>query len=244
MCKIEGLKVLDFLKERSSDLFSIVKNTTKNGRNFMDKEYQDCLCCEIINDTEIVVSNSHPLARPSQICVNLNDRIVVANSGCTGKRGAPNMFLDEGLPNYTYKIDGNMEFKTDDRGRTILAMRFYDKKPPKKYSLNDDRRNVLRCIKQLKQEQDAGHLLQRTLGGINECINLLPMQKAWQRYGIWRKLERLEEGIVEIEKHNDCKIISTRRLFYDYKGKLPHSIEFDVQVNGMACINYTVSYQT
>lgn len=134
-----------------------------------------------------------------------------------------------------------MEFKTDSCGNTIEAIRVYDEKAPNK-NPNIDSKKVLNLTKGLKENEDAGHLLQRNLGGINECINLLPMPSDWQRNGIWRKLELLEEGIVEIEKQNGSKIVSTRRLSYDDKSMLPNNIEFDVQVNGLTCINYTVLY--
>lgn len=240
MAKIEGFAVLDYLKERNNNLYRIVYNTTREGRAFMKREYQDRLCCEVLNENIIVISNTNEYAINSRIKVDLSRSIVEANSGCTSSCGATNMFLDEGLPNSLYVIDGFIEITTDQLGRTVSAIRNFNSTINKKPRLSKERRDVLKITKHLKAGEDVGHLLQRCLGGINEGINLLPMPQKWQENGIWRKLEALEEEIVKQEKNKRVK--SLRKIFYVDETTLPSSIGFELDVDENPCIKYIVPY--
>ena len=110
--------------------------------------------------------------------------------------------------------------------------------------MNDDRRILVDKLKGGldSNKEDAGHILQKNQGGIDEVINLVPMDKEWQRNGgEWRNLESREEGIIKDAQDNCAKeVISRRELIYDSDSKRPSKIKFETIVDGEIKISEVV----
>lgn len=90
-------------------------------------------------------------------------------------------------------------------------------------------------------KDDAGHIFQHNRGGINETINLVPMDNTWQRNGAWRKLEIREEGIMQKALAENKKVESTRRLFYEGDALRPSKILVETFVNGKKVLSEMIS---
>lgn len=244
----EGQEALDWLKENDANVYEMVNHlfTPESGRAFEDKDYWlKSLNCKELENGGIEISMTDRLAEPSKIIIRGND--VYANSGCVkdAESCAPNMFLDQAMPNKTYHIDGNSIFKTDGLGRTIFAEQ--DRTEiinDTKANLDQDRRNILGTIKGGLDSsvEDAGHILQKSQGGINECVNLVPMDSEWQRPGgNWRALETKEEQIITEARANGAQnIISQRTPIYEGDSQRPSSIIFETIVDGKKVISETI----
>lgn len=138
----------------------------------------------------------NPSAENSKITIKGD--FVYGNSGCSeGKfNQSPNMFLDEPMPDKTYVIDGTTTFETDSLGRTISAEQ--NRTNPiddVKTDLDNDRRTLVDKFKDGldSNKEDAGHILQKNQGGINEVINLVPMDNEWQRVAVNGEIWRVEK---------------------------------------------------
>lgn len=244
----EGQGALDWLKENNADVYEMVNHhfTPESGRAFENKDYWlKSLNCKELENGGIEISMTDRLAEPSKIIVRGDE--IYANSGCVkdAESSAPNMFLDQAMPNKTYHIDGNSIFKTDELGRTIFAEQ--DRTEPindTKTPLDKDRRNVLSTIKDGLDSsvEDAGHILQKSQGGINECVNLVPMDSEWQRSGgEWRTLETKEEQIIsEAQANGVHNIISRRTPIYEGDSQRPSSIIFETIVDDKKVISETI----
>ena len=80
---------------------------------------------------------------------------------------------------------------------------------------------------------DAGHIFQKNMGGINEGINLVPMNSKWQRNGgQWRNFEKYEEKIIRDAMSKGQTVISERHLIYGGNSKRPSKIRITVVVGG------------
>ena len=155
------------------------------------------------------------------------------------------MFLDEPMPNKTYVIDGTSTFKTDELERTVSVEQ--NRTIPTddvKTNLDADRRKLVDKLKGGldSNKEDAGHILQKNQGGIDEVINLVPMDNEWQRSGgEWRSLESREEALIKDAQDNGAKeIISRRELIYDGDSKRPSKIKFETIIDGKVEISETI----
>lgn len=175
----EGQEALDWLKENHPEIYDNISGTFEDGRCFQNDDYwRDKLVCEKKKDGSLEIYMDDPSAENSRITIKGD--FVYGNSGCSeGKiNQAPNMFLDEPMPNKTYVIDGTSTFKTDELGRTVSAEQ--NRTIPTddvKTNLDDDRRKLVDKFKDGldSNKEDAGHILQKNQGGIDEVINLVPM---------------------------------------------------------------------
>lgn len=240
-----GQEGLDWLKENNPEAYEMASHLfePESGRAFEDSKYWlPSFSCKELEDGSIEMSMTDELAEPSKITVRGDE--VYANSGCVQKADswAPNMFLDETLSNKTYHIDDNSTFKTDEFGRTVFAEQ--DRTMPiedTKTNLDEDRRAVLSNLKGGLDSsvEDAGHILQKSQGGINECINLVPMDSEWQRPGgEWRALEAREESAISEAQANGAEsIISRRNLDYEGDSQRPSSILFETIIDGEKVIS-------
>lgn len=113
-----------------------------------------------------------------------------------------------------------------------------------KTNLDNDRRKLVDKFKDGldSNKEDAGHILQKNQGGINEVINLVPMDNEWQRNGgEWRSLESREEAIIKEAQDNGANEITSRReLIYDGDSKRPSKIKFETKVDGEVKISEVV----
>ena len=243
---LEGQEALDWLKENHPEVYDNINGTFEDGRCFQNRDYwKDKLVCEEKKDGSLEIYMDEPSAENSRITIKVD--FVYGDSGCSeGKfNQAPNMFLDDPMPNKTYVIDGTTTFKTDDLGRTVLAEQ--DRTNPSndvKTDLDNGRRILVDKFKDGldSSKEDAGHILQKNQGGIDEVINLVPMDKDWQRNGgEWRSLESREETIIKDAQDNGAKEITSRReLIYDGDSKRPSKIKFETIVDGEVKISEVV----
>ena len=136
----------------------------------------------------------------------------------------------------TYVIDdGKYVFEVDGLKRTTFGKAVYTKDMAMKTNLDSGRRNYVQQFKQGRgtDVDDAGHIFQRNKGGINELINLVPMDNAWQRSGgAWRTLEKQEEDIIETALAANKVVTSTRRLLYEGNSLRPSKILVETFVDG------------
>lgn len=242
----EGQEALDWLKENHPEIYDNISGTFEDGRCFQNRDYwKDKLVCEENKDGSLEIYMDDPSAENSRITIKGN--YVYGDSGCSERKinQAPNMFLDETMPNKTYVIDGTTTFKTDELGRTVLAEQ--DRTTPSddvKADLDDNRRTLVDKFKDGldSNKEDAGHILQKNQGGIDEVINLVPMDNGWQRSGgEWRCLESREEALIKDAQDNGAKeIISRRELIYDGDSKRPSKIKFETIIDGKVEISETV----
>lgn len=242
----EGQEALDWLKENRPEIYDNISGTFEDGRCFQNNDYwRDKLVCEKNKDGSLEIYMDDPSAENSRITIKGD--YVYGDSGCSERKinQAPNMFLDETMPNKTYVIDGTTTFKTDELGRTVLAEQ--DRTTPSddvKADLDDNRRTLVDKFKDGldSNKEDAGHILQKNQGGIDEVINLVPMDNGWQRSGgEWRCLESREEALIKDAQDNGAKeIISRRELIYDGDSKRPSKIKFETIIDGKVEISETV----
>lgn len=244
----QGQDALDMLKKESPELYSSIERMMASGGPFNNKQYYlKYFECAKGKNGEILIYNSDPSAINSAILVKGNT--ITAFSGCPDlpkgdkRSAAPNFFLDYVLPNKRYVIDG-VEYRTDKLGRTTFAQKVYTPEYYKnirvKSDLDDNRRNFMVKHKNGRGTNidDAGHIFQRNLGGINEGINLVPMRKEWQRSGgEWRKLEEIEENIIKDAMSKGKTATSQRRLIYDKDSKRPSKIGITVIIDGKKAID-------
>ena len=244
---LEGQEALDWLKENHPNVYDNINGTFDDGRCFQNRDYwKDKLVCEEKKDGSMEIYMDDPSAENSRITIKGD--LVCGDSGCSkGKFSqAPNMFLDDPMPNKAYNVDRTTTFETDGLGRTVLAEQ--DRTNPVgdngKEQLDKDRRILVDKFKDGldSSKEDAGHILQKNQGGIDEVINLVPMDKEWQRSGgEWRNLESREESVIKDAQDNGAKEITSRReIIYDGDSKRPSKIKFETIVDGEVKISEAV----
>lgn len=235
--RYEGKELFEFLEKNNKEIAKQLRDLMKKGGPFEHPDYHKFIC-EVGENGDVIIRNSHPDALSSAIRVKGNT--ITAYSGGTTKCGASNMFLDKPLPNKKYVVDdGKYIFSTDAEGRTSAVVAKYDKvasevKPPldagrRKMGVLDKGGNTA--------THDAGHITQHNLGGINEGINLVPMNNTWQRSGgAWRSFEEQEEKIIAKALEQGKTVTSSRKLIYSGNSQIPSGIEVNVQVDGETMI--------
>ena len=240
----EGDDALIYLSRKNPEVYNVIKEMMKKGGPLQDS-YWNKFVCEIGERGELIVYNLRPEASNTAIIIKGNT--VRAYSGCAKNAAnqAPNLFLDYLLPNKKYIIDdGKYIFETDRLKRTITGKAVYtDQFVSYKTELDNVRRDNVQRMKQGRgtNKDDAGHIFQHNRGGINETINLVPMDNTWQRNGAWRKLEIREEGIMQKALAENKKVESTRRLFYEGDALRPSKILVETFVNGKKVMSEMIS---
>ena len=232
----EGKEALEYLAKKHPDVYEILKKMMSEGGPYVNPSYWDSFVCELGEKGELIVRNTRPEASNTAMLIQGNT--IKAYSGCTkgAAQEAPNYFLDYLLPNKKYIIDdGKYVFEVDNLGRTTFGQATYTQTPSLKTELNKERRDYVQRFKDGRgtNVEDAGHVFQRNQGGINELINLVPMDKNWQRSGgVWRELEMKEETIIKEALNANKKVTSTRRLIYEGDSLRPSKILVEVFVDG------------
>ena len=240
----EGKEALNYLADKNPELYDvIVKEMMKKGGPLQDP-YWNKFVCEVGKQGELIIYNLRPEARNTAIMIKGN--VVRAYSGCTKEAAnqSPNLFLDYLLPNKKYIIDdGKYIFEVDKLKRTTFGKAVYTNQSISlKTNLDDVRRNYVQGFKQGRgtNKDDAGHIFQHNKGGINEIINLVPMDNSWQRNGAWRKLEVREENIIENAFAENKTVVSTRRLIYEGNSSRPSKILVETFVDGKKVLSETI----
>lgn len=231
----EGKEALDYLEQKYPEIYKLIKKMMHDGGPYENSYYWDNFVCEVGEKGELIIRNTRPEASNTAMLIKGNT--IKAYSGCTqnATQQAPNSFLDYLLPNKKYIIDdGKYIFEVDNLGRTTFGQATYTQIPSLKTNLNKTRRDYVQQFKEGRgtDVDDAGHIFQKNQGGINELINLVPMNNSWQRNGAWRKFEQKEETIIKKALNANKKVISTRRLIYEGNSLRPSKILIEVFVDG------------
>ena len=139
--------------------------------------------------------------KPDKIEVQGN--VIKAKGGSTAENGALNQFLNEPLPNQTYKVDNHITYKTNSVGKPVEVechtselKKFVDRLKIRDTKTQNE---IVSGASQNSSPYQGGHLIQNSLGGPNEKLNQLPMPKDMNTNprGEWRKLEILENEAVK-----------------------------------------------
>ena len=232
----EGDEALNYLMQKHPDVYNLIKKEMMGNGGPLQDPYWNKFVCEIGDKGELIIRNTRPEASNTAILIKGNT--IKAYSGCAqdAVQQSPNIFLDYLLPNKTYVIDdGKYVFEVDGLKRTTFGKAVYTKDMAMKTNLDSGRRNYVQQFKQGRgtDVDDAGHIFQRNKGGINELINLVPMDNAWQRSGgAWRTLEKQEEDIIETALAANKVVTSTRRLLYEGNSLRPSKILVETFVDG------------
>ena len=231
----EGDEAFKYLANKHPELYNLIRKEMMGKGGPFENSYWNKFICEIGDKDELIIRNARPEAQNSAILIKGNT--IKAYSGCSqdASQQAPNLFLDYLLPNKKYIIDdGKYVFDVDNLKRTTFGKATYTKNLSMKTDLDEVRRNYVQQFKQGRgtNTDDAGHIFQRNKGGINELINLVPMNNTWQRNGAWRTLETQEEKIIETALAANKTVTSTRKLLYEGNSLRPSKILVETFVDG------------
>lgn len=153
-----------------------------------------------------------------------------AQAGSTKKVGEMNEFLNNPLPNTKYETEGGLlNYQTDNLGRTTSvechSSELY--RTVQRGDLPSQNKKELVIKKGGKAGvHDSGHIQQRSMGGLNESINLLPMKSQLQQHGRWAKLEREERKAIAAGKD----VWSRKWITYNPDGS--YSIKVELTIDG------------
>lgn len=130
-----------------------------------------------------------------------------AKGGSTANAGPMNEYLNNPLPNTKYETEGGLlNFHTDQFGKTAYvechSSELYKtmKNNPRGALAGENKTPLVIKKGGKKGVHDSGHIQQRSMGGLNESINLLPMKSQLQQHGRWAKLEREERKAIAAGK--------------------------------------------
>lgn len=182
-------------------------------------------------DTECLEANSN-----CEVTVKGNE--IIANTGGwseSGKEGL-NGYLTE-APNKTYNLDnGVSQYKTDSASRVTDANLDYNKAKelPERNTQRDTatEKAVVENKDGYKGKDDGGHLFSREIGGANESINQVPMEREFQQHGEWRDYERREKDICDKAIEKGHKVDISRHLTYEGDCKRPETITATIKIDG------------
>lgn len=216
-CRLTGKVAMDALDD-IPDIKKIVKELKKMSPDYFTDER---FYVEQVGKSRRVGFKD----TPSQIEVTSNGTIR-ATGGSTNKNGAVNEFLNYPLCNRKYHTEGGLlNFETDGLGRTTYV-ECHSSELVADMQMSNMARGGLPKGNMGSAEFNSGHLQQRSLGGLNEKINLLPMDAMENQHGRWAKLEMKERDAVKAGKD----VWSRKRVSYDADGSI--SIRVDLTIDG------------
>ncbi|MCQ2309863.1 MAG: DNA/RNA non-specific endonuclease [Bacteroidales bacterium] len=207
--KYRGQAALDVLEKNKPNLKKIMDGFMRPSENYFVLEELYVL----IEDEKTIIGFG---AKPTRIEM-VGNTIYAKGGSASNKIGDLNEFLNNPLPNTVYIVDSYLNYETDDLCRTIsvkgdlthlskmVSRTDIDKKTQKKVCENSELNSI---------KYNAGHIIQRSIGGLNEWINLLCMSAQFNngKNSPWRKLEVYESK--EIAQGKDVKV-EIRIEYYD-----------------------------
>lgn len=225
----EGKEALEYLSEHNKELAELVDKIVQNPRTHNMKDH---FVVEITEEGRTILShNELPNCR-----IEIDGDVIKAAAGARNKdvyKGVNtgiNEFLSYRLPNKTYIIDDYMTLLTDESGRVKETIATFDKEEIIQRMRNmPDQTRIVESQGGVVGKDDGGHLIQMGMGGPNELINQIPMNKEVNRSGIWKKVENYE---IEQGWKQGKKVISKRRPIYKGNSGRPVAIEVDVIIDG------------
>ena len=228
----EGREASEYLSEHHPELKELIEKIINNPRTKTD---WDKFAVELTDDGKIFLSqvewpNCH---------IEIDGSVARAVAGAKnpkvyeGVNYGLNEFLSHRLPNKTYIIDDYMTLWTDELGRVTETKAVFEKdKIVQRYRGNlPEQKRIVESQGGDMDTDDGGHLIQMGMGGPNELINQVPMEKTLNESNsrIWRKVEQFE---INEGWENGKKVITKRKLFYQGNSPRPSEFEIDVIVDG------------
>lgn len=215
---VDALKALDDIPQVKKTIQKLQQQSPAHFTN-------DKLYIEQIGKSRIVGFEG----TPSKIEVTPKGTIR-AQAGSTKKVGEMNEFLNNPLPNTKYETEGGLlNYQTDNIGRTTYVECHSSElsRTVQRGSLAAENSTELVIKKGGKQGlHDSGHIQQRSMGGLNESINLLPMKSNLQQHGRWAKFEREERKAIAAGKD----VWSRKWITYNPDGS--YSIKVELTIDG------------
>lgn len=234
-------------------LFSTSKDLVfaKEYKNVIDDRLDHNLYTEanerINSDGSITYTSSNPeciSCNPNcEVTVKGND--IYANTGGWAEKGKEglNGYIQE-MPEKHYTLDnGATQYYTDSQGNVKSAEMDYNisKNLPERNGQRDTatEREVVKNKDGYRGQDDGGHLFSREIGGPNESINQVPMERDFQQHGKWRKYERHEKSVCDDASANDHKVKITRELEYTKGCKRPETIKTKIIIDDVVVESHT-----
>lgn len=215
---VDALKALDDIPQVKKTIQKLQQQSPAHFTN-------DKLYIEQIGKSRIVGFEG----TPSKIEITPKGTIR-AQAGSTKKVGEMNEFLNNPLPNTKYETEGGLlNYQTDNIGRTSYVECHSSElsRTVQRGGLAAENSTELVIKKGGKQGlHDSGHIQQRSMGGLNESINLLPMKSNLQQHGRWAKLEREERKAISAGKD----VWSRKWITYNPDGS--YSIKVELTIDG------------
>ncbi len=113
-----------------------------------------------------------------------------------------NEFLNYRMQNTIYIIDEYMRFETDSKGRLTKATAEFDRERIieriRPNTISNEQRRIVESQQGKfydsngQKKDDGGHMIQMALGGCNELLNQVPMDKDVNRSDVWKQIENTE----------------------------------------------------
>ena len=139
--------------------------------------------------------------------------------------GEMNEFLNNPLPNTRYETEGGLlNFQTDELGRTV-SVDCHSSELNKSISKQGiSRSDKLHTGNKGSNAYNSGHIQQRSTGGLNERINLLPMNAKENQHGKWARIEGKERKAI-----NAGKDVRSRKIIkYNDDGSYAITVELTI----------------
>lgn len=233
---------LDYSRDGST--FEEDDLSTLENRQFA-KEYKDVIDDRLCHNPFTKASErfnpdgsiTFILSDPECININPNCEVTVKGNDIYASTGGWAEKGKEGLNGYIQEMpekhyildDGATRYHTDYQGRVSIAIMDYHKSKdlPERNGQRDSatERKVVEDKDGYIGKDDGGHLFSREIGGPNESINQVPMERDFQQHGEWREYERHEKAICDRAIANGHKVEITRDLEYIGDSKRPDIIK-------------------
>lgn len=218
----DAFKALDDMPQTKE----IIKQLQKKSPAYFNTEK---LYVETVGNVKVVGFDGLPTKMEI-----LPNGTIRARGGSYSKNGVVigdmNEFLNNPLPNTKYETEGGLlNFHTDQFGKTAYvechSSELY--RTVQRGDLPSQNKKELVIKKGGKAGiHDSGHIQQRSMGGLNESINLLPMKSQLQQHGRWAKLEREERKAIAAGKD----VWSRKWITYNPDGS--YSIKVELTIDG------------
>lgn len=230
--KKEGQEAMEYLSKHNPELKNLVEKIINNPRT---PTGWDKFIAEFTENGKIVMSHKDWINSKIEIDGNLVRAVAGAKNPkiYDGVNYGLNEFLSHRIPNKTYIIDDYMTIVTDELGRVRHTTAIFEnKKITQRYRGNlPEQKRIVESQGGNIASDDGGHLIQMGMGGPNELINQIPMEKELNESAskIWRKIEMYEE---KEGWKNGKKVVTKRKPIYKGNSLRPAEIEVDVIVDG------------
>lgn len=237
IARMEGKEAMQYLSVNNPELKELVEKVVKNS---VAPTSWEKIIVEVGEDGKIFMKHKEWV----NCRIEVDGDIIRASAGAKNPDHYENLisygrneFLSHRLPNKTYIIDDYMSITTDELGRVKETSAVFEKDKiiwrTRKSNNTEEQNRIVESQGGVVGRDDGGHLIQMSMGGPNELINQVPMDKHVNRSGIWKMVEKYE---IEQGWEQGKKVISKRRPIYKGNSRRPVAFEIDIIVDGKHAI--------